>query len=90
MRFKYTIFKHKAGLLMPVIYPEHVTHSQVIIKQDKDTDMEIIGAGFFTLGKGTLTVTSEKSESLNIGPSEIDEQVLELMLSNAPMSSFIE
>lgn len=56
---KYVIFKQKQ-LLMPVIIPEHVTHSQIKIVGAKP-----ISAGFFENESGIVN-TFGKSESLNL------------------------
>lgn len=80
---KYVIFKHKQ-LLMPVIIPEHVTHSQIKIVGAKP-----ISAGFFENERGIVN-TFGKSESLNLKPKPEDARLIENTLYNAPTSSFFE
>lgn len=68
---------------MPVIIPEHVTHSSVTIK-----DAEPVSAGFFTLDNG-IKVTG-RSQSLNLEPMPaLDQCLLTATLANAGMYAFL-
>ncbi len=75
------------SLLMPIIFPEHVTHSQVKIRGS-----EIVSAGFFTMNSiGTVDeVLDDKSTSLKIGPKDGDKKILDRMLLGMGTSSFLE
>lgn len=82
---KYVIFKHRT-LLMPIIIPDCVTHSQVKIGEAIP-----ISAGFFTLNKfGLVEVQANKSESLNLGPKEGDEKLINAVLLEMPTSSSLD
>lgn len=81
---KYVIFKHK-DLLMPVIIPDHVTHSQVKLEES-----EIVSAGFFKVDRFGLITTYGNSESLKIGPREDDYKILEAVFSDSGTSSFLD
>jgi len=79
---KYVIFKQKQ--LLPVIIPEHVTHSQIKIVGAKP-----ISAGFFENESGIVN-TFGKSESLNLKSKPEDARIIESTLYNAPTSSFLD
>lgn len=83
---KYIVFQdNKSGLLHPVIFGEHTTHSEVTIN-----DASPISAGFFYLdAKKGLCVYGE-SDSLNLKPRKEDPGLLKLVLVNAGTSFFIQ
>ncbi len=83
---KYVVFKHK-NLLMPVIIPDCVTHSQIKIE-----DAEPISAGFFRIGQLGQPIVSEKgSDSLNLLPDkERDEKLLRATIDDYGTNSFID
>jgi hypothetical protein len=81
---KYVVFKHKSGIFMPVIIPQHVTHSMVKIE-----DAEPVSAGFFRMD-GKNAIVSGTSESLKLGPSLDDEQLLRDTLNNSGMYAFLD
>lgn len=83
---KYVIFKMKAGLLIPVIVPQHCTHSQVSVEGG-----EPISAGFFRfIGNSKLVEVYGESESLKLKPGERDEALLTGVLLSLPMSLFLD
>ena len=79
---KYVVFQY-AELYMPVIIPDHVTHSQISIEGATP-----ISAGFFRENEG-LTSTYGKSESLNLVPHERDCRLLDMTLSNYGTMHFL-
>lgn len=83
---KYIIFKdEKTGLVQPVIFGEHTTHSQITIEGAKP-----ISAGFFHLSsEGGLSITGD-SESLGLKPDDKDGVYLSMMLCGAGTSFFID
>lgn len=73
---------------MPVIFPDHITHSSIKINED---EIEVFSAGFVDLNlKGTVTVLPEPSESLKIGPSPMDEQILNRAMMNFGTAYFLD
>lgn len=83
---KYIIFKdNKTGLIQPVIFGEHTTHSQIMIEGAKP-----VSAGFCHLSsKGGLSITGD-SESLGLKPDDKDGAYLSMMLCGAGTSFFID
>lgn len=83
---KYIIFKdEKTGLVQPVIFGEHTTHSQVKIEGAKP-----VSAGFCHLSaKGGLSITGD-SESLGLKPDTKDGAWLSMMLCDAGTSFFLD
>lgn len=79
---KYVILKHKSGVLMPVIFPQHITHSMVSIKECK-----AINAGFWKLENGSV-VTYGESESLGLGRSDKDAALIQATLLNMGIYAF--
>ncbi len=85
---KYVIYKRK-DLFLPVTFPDHVTHSQV--KIDWDEFVEVYSAGFFSLDLlGLPRILPGKSESLQVGPSKSDEEILRRFYLNCETSFFIK
>lgn len=80
---KYVIFKYRQ-LIMPVIIPDHITHSQIVIKE-----AEPISAGFFRQERGMVKVYG-KSESLALEPGRDDARIIDNALSDAPTSAFLD
>jgi len=69
---------------MPVIFPEHVTHSTV-----KIDDCVADSAGFFAIKNG-ITILDEGSESLKLSPNkERDEQLIVATLMNMGIYAFV-
>lgn len=83
---KYVIFKHRSGMLMPVIIPDHVTHSSVNIK-----DARLNSAGFFNASYlKQVTILPMGIESLKLEPNAgRDAKLLENVLLNSGTSAFI-
>lgn len=81
---KYVVFKY-ANLFMPVIIPEHVTHSQIKIE-----DAKPISAGFFHFKSGLLVVSGIGSESLKLKPHARDKSLLESVFAESGTNSFID
>lgn len=80
---KYVIFKYRK-VFMPVIIPEHVTHSQI-----KVTGAKPVSAGFFSSGGGTVTVYG-RSESLKLEPGERDPELLQSVVNGYGTMYFLE
>jgi hypothetical protein len=94
MKLKYVIFKfdtNNASLMLPVIFPDHVTHSIVRMEANNQGDfLEPYSAGFFELGEKKLVINkNEGSSSLNIGPQPNDELWIQRSLLNLPSSFFL-
>ena len=69
---KYVMFK-QGPLYMPIIFPDHVTHSQVKVDGAVPDS-----AGFMRIGFESKIVTVYgRSESLNIGRKDHDQQLLQ-------------
>lgn len=83
---KYVVFEQEStGLKMPVIFPDHVTHSQVKIEGVKP-----VSAGFCLVGTDELvTVLPDESESLQLGPVPGDRELLISVLCNAGVYAFL-
>lgn len=82
---KYVIFQdNKTGLMQPVIFGEHTTHSDASIVNAKP-----ISAGFFYIKGSGFTVTGE-SESLGLKSRPEDAELLKLVLMNAGTMFFID
>lgn len=82
---KYIIFEdQKSGLLQPVIFGEHTTHSQVTIEGAKP-----VSAGFVNFDKKGLSVFGE-SDSLNLGINERDRDLIGKVFFNYGTAYFIQ
>ena len=83
---KYIIFKHNT-ILMPIIFPEHITHSSINIEIDDKGNRAIpISAGF--LNMKTFQVYGV-SESLGLQGGPLDSKYLQFMLAQFPTSAYI-
>ena len=74
-------------LFMPIIFPEHVTHSQIKIEE-----AEPISAGFVTfssLGLPKVDMT-KGSDSLKLMPHERDEDLLENAMLGMGTNAFMD
>lgn len=68
---------------MPVIFPEHVTHSQIKLKGAKP-----ISAGFFKLrGLTGIPVLYGESVSLKLKPHPNDADLLQMVMSDHDRTS---
>lgn len=83
---KYVVFEQEGtGLKMPVLFPDHVTHSMVNIE-----GMKIVSAGFCLIsGDEIVTILSDISDSLNIGPAKGDKELIVATLCNAGVYAFL-
>lgn len=81
---KYVIFKHKTGCLMPVITPQHVTHSSISIE-----DAIPVSAGFFTHSFVEGAFVHGESESLKLRPLLGDAELLNAVFNNSGMYAFL-
>ena len=64
---KYIIFKdQKSGLIQPVLFGEHTTHSQIKLKRAIP-----VSGGFFSFEKGNMSVYG-KSDSLELESKKED------------------
>lgn len=81
---KYIIFEDEhTGLLQPVIFGEHTTHSQVKIERARP-----IGAGFFSFENGHPSVYG-RSDSLDLESSEADLDLIIKIFLNMGTAFFI-
>lgn len=81
---KYVIYK-KRHQLIPLIFPDHVNHDELIIK-----GAELYSAGFLSVDVNSLVEVMESpSESLKIGPKEGDREILQNLIWNAGMMPFV-
>ena len=78
---KYIIFQDKrSGLVQPVLFGEHTTHSKVTI-----SGANAICAGFVDLQEGNLSVYG-RSDSMNLDPSERDlDYILKMFMGMGEM-----
>ena len=83
-KMKYVIFKSK-GTYNPVVFPDHIAHSQ--IKMD---ECEVFSSGFIELGHFGIKRVYGRSESLDIGRSELDFDILQKWYLNMGTSSFLK
>lgn len=82
---KYVIFK-RGSLFLPVIIPEHVTHSEVRIEGAIP-----VSAGFCHTDEFVIPVVGkEGSDSLNLNPAPGDTSLLTAVLCNGTMSFFLD
>lgn len=83
---KYVVFEQeKTGLKMPVLFPDHVTHSTVKIE-----GMKVVSAGFCLIGGDEIvTIPLKISDSLNIGPAKADKGLIVATLCNAGVYAFL-
>lgn len=82
---KYVIFKDEvSGLIQPVIFAEHTTHSCVKLERAKP-----IGAGFFDFNKGIPSVYG-KSESLGLESKDSDLDYITKMFLNLGTMFFVD
>lgn len=80
---KYIIFKQN-DLVMPVVFPDHITHSQIKIENAKP-----ISAGFLNFESG-LPIAYGESESLNLRSSPMDSMVLTRLILNMGTAYFLD
>lgn len=96
---KYVIFKKETDDIityLPVIIPEHVTHSSIKIDESNGrrepvnkNKITVHSAGFFHINGGMVKIQPERSESLNIGPNmDTDQILIHQTLSNAGIYGF--
>lgn len=85
---KYVIYKRK-GLFLPITFPDHITHSQVVINFGEE--VQLYSAGFFSLSSiGLPEISPMRSESLDIGPQELDKDILMRFYLNLGTANFID
>ncbi|MET0465291.1 MAG: hypothetical protein ABW007_19170 [Chitinophagaceae bacterium] len=83
---KYVVFKHDAtDQLMPVIFPEHITHADVTIEGALP-----VSAGFvYVDSRRRVTIPSNiKATSLDLGPKDIDTNLIRDTLNNSGIYAF--
>lgn len=83
---KYVVFElGSTGLKMPVVFPDHVTHSQIKIEGASP-----VSAGFCLVGtEEIVTIGTGKSDSLNLTPMAGDRELIIAVLCNAGMYAFV-
>lgn len=71
---------------MPIMFPGHITHSQITI-----ADAEPVSAGFFHIKDKEIVIQDGTSESLKLGPNkEQDKLLLEFAFKSMPMSFYLD
>ena len=79
---KYLVFKHHS-LFMPVIFPDHISHSQVKLE-----DCELVSGGFYDDRTGSVY---GRAESVGLKPNkERDGVLIRSALLNSGTSSFLD
>lgn len=90
---KYVIYKKETDcttMYYPMIIPECVNHNEFVPNKEIDAPkLTLHSAGFFHVVNKLVIVHHEKSESLNIGPSDADTRILSNLLSNSGQWAFI-
>lgn len=83
---KYIVFEQEGtGLKMPVVFPDHITHSTIKIEGARP-----VSAGFCLLGTEELvTIGTGKSDSLNLAPMVGDRDLIIAVLCNAGVYAFL-
>lgn len=83
---KYVVFEDvKTGLKMPVVFPDHITHSTIKIEGANP-----ISAGFCLVGtEEIVSIGNGGSESLNLSPAVGDRELIIAVLCNAGMYAFM-
>ena len=81
---KYIVFQEmNTGSKMPIIFPDHITHSTIKIDGAKP-----VSAGFCLVGTEEIGTTG-KSDSLNLSPAVGDRELIIAVLCNAGMYAFM-
>ena len=83
---KYIVFQEmNTGSKMPIIFPDHITHSTIKIDGAKP-----VSAGFCLVGtEEIVTIVTGKSDSLNLSPAVGDRELIIAVLCNAGMYAFM-
>lgn len=83
---KYVVFEDiNTGLKMPVVFPDHITHSAIKIDCAKP-----VSAGFCIVGtEEIVTIGTGKSDSLNLSPAAGDRELIIAVLCNAGIYAFM-
>jgi hypothetical protein len=82
---KYVIFKDTiSGLIQPVLFGEHTTHSQIKLDGAKP-----VSAGFFSFESGKMRIYG-KSDSLKLEPQDNDLDYIVKAFINMGTMFFIE
>lgn len=83
---KYVIFEDiNTGLKMPIVFPDHITHS--ILKID---GAKPVSAGFCLVGtEEIVTIEPRKSDSLNLSPADGDRELIIAVLCNFGIYAFM-
>ena len=80
---KYVIFQ-RGDVILPVIFPDHVTHSEVKV----GAPARPVAAGFCYLNEKGLEISPAPSESLGLGPSPRDGELVAAVLMNSGLYAF--
>nr|DAV64459.1 MAG TPA: hypothetical protein [Caudoviricetes sp.] len=83
---KYIVFEQDlTGLKMPVVFPDHITHSQIKIEGSRP-----VSAGFCQVGtEEIVTIEPHKSDSLNLAPMPGDRELIVAVFCNAGIYAFM-
>ena len=78
---KYVIAQNAMGHWVPVVFDPLATHKFIAAALKKDK-LTIVSAGFvhWSENESTWVVSSDKSESLGLGPQPMDSFILNLFL----------
>jgi hypothetical protein len=86
---KYIIFGHRLGQsgaqYMPVIFPEHVSHSQLLLEES-----EPVSAGFVEFeGTKVVSVYGTAGSMKDLAPHSRDKYLLEQTMKEATLCAFL-
>jgi hypothetical protein len=72
---------------MPVMFPEHIAHSQIRMEQSTP-----ISAGFCIIEQGEVKTVYGRSESLNLSTNERDKDLLQksILIMGVATSLFLD
>lgn len=83
---KYVIFESKGGLYNPVVFPDHIAHSQIKIE-----DCSVFSAGFLELSTFGVKRCYGESISLNVkSKGNDDEEIIQRWFLNMGTSAFLK
>ena len=89
---KYIIFRRKlqgdAHEFIPILIPDCATHSRVSIGDEYKPDSA--GFCFFNSNQKITVDFTRRSDSLNMGPKEQDEILLNSLITNSGHHAFIK
>lgn len=73
---------------MPVIFPDFITHASVQLREDKDSPVEAISAGFYNMATGEAHGEAESMKLKSV--PDVDGKLCTMALVEYPVSGFID